>query len=184
MRTAAAAVLLTVLGAIAGAQDRGLPPPLPADFALARLAGTWYEVASYGDWAHRGCVRDTEFQYVVRSDREIQVTRRCTGHGGLEMQRVRLRMGAGSDPRWKARIGSGVSALWPWSRSDHRVVAIDPDYRWYAAGDDHHGRLSVLSRTASLDEASMARAIAAARAQGYDVGRLVAVPQGPPDLSR
>lgn len=160
------------------------PPPLPESFELSRLAGTWYEVASYGAWAHRRCTRDTVFDYVVRSTREIEARRRCGVAQQVEVRGGRIRIERTGDPRWRARWGSNAVAWWPESWADHWVVALDPGYQWYVVGDDDHARLSVLSRRIGLDDAALAQAIAAARAQGYDVDRLRRVPQNPAAFSR
>ena len=90
----------------------------------------------------------------------------------------RLRQAGRSGGRLKIRFAPGFFGWLPMSWSDHWVLAFDDEYRWYVVGDDHRDRLAILSRTVAPDEASMARAIAAARAQGYDVDRLVRIPQG------
>lgn len=76
------------------------------------------------------------------------------------------------------RFVPGVWGWFPAAWNDFWIVALGDRTRWFAVGDRHRKRLSVLSRTVSLDEASLAQAIARARAQGFAVDRLTSVPHG------
>lgn len=176
--------VLAVMAAAAALEAQRVEAPAPVDaFELADLRGEWHEVAAFGSWTQRRCMRDIVFTYVVKTTRELTLRRRCGTALGAE-EAVGVVRPSGSGGRLKVRFGSGLFSWLPTAWSDHWLLAADPEWRWCVIGDAQHQRLSVLSRTMAMDEAAMARAVAAARAQGFDVGRLVRIPQGPGSITR
>lgn len=184
MRAGAAAKLvgLVFAGALAvgtadaGAQAAAAPRPV-AGFPIASLAGEWFEVAASGSaWAHRRCQSGTRFRVTVTGPRRADVVRTCMTPTGVEMRRGR--MAAPSEGSGALR-GRFVSALFGWipgAWTDYWVLAAEPHRRWLLVGDRGRERLAVWSRTVALDEAALAAAIAAGRAQGYDSRQLRPVP--------
>lgn len=176
-RSAALLLLALVVARPASPQSTAWPTTVD-DVALEALAGDWHEVATYGSWSHRRCTSDTRFHWVVRDPRTVDVRSVCTTASGREVRTGRLRAAAGSDRgRLSVRFAPAFFVWVPAVWSDHWVLAVGGAQAWMVIGDRRRSRLSVLSRFASLDEASLARAIQQARAQGFDVDRLVVVPQ-------
>ena len=158
------------------AQSRPWPVAVEA-LDLATLAGDWYEVAAYGFGAHRRCVSDTRFEWVVRTSRTVDVTSHCSTVSGDQVRSGRIRAGSAmTQGRLTARFGSRILAWLPAVWDDHWILALGEHQQWMLVGDRDRRRMSVLSRWVALDEASLARAIGAARAQGFDVARLAPVP--------
>ncbi len=176
-------VLLLLIFAVVSTAD-AQPGPWPSvveDLVLEPLAGDWHEVAAYGRWPHAQCTADTRFHWQVRDAGTIDVRRACTTATGEEVRLGRLRAAdATARARLTARFAPAFFAWLPAVWTDHWVLATGNGKRWLLIGDRGRTRLSVLSRVAALDEASLARAIQQARGQGFDVDRLVSIPHRPP----
>lgn len=177
---AASAVVLVVM-VVAAARpvcaQPGTWPTAVEQLDLQALAGDWYEAASYGSWSHRRCLADTRFAWTVRDVRTLDVRSACTTATGEETRSGRLRAPESHVGRLAVRFAPAILTWLPAAWSDHWVIAVDTESNWVLVGDRRRERLSLLSRWASPDEASMARAIGIARAQGFDVDRLAKVLQ-------
>lgn len=143
-----------------------------ASVDLQRYAGMWYEIANYPMTFQRQCVGDTVAHYMPREDGRIEVLNRCATKGGDIDE---------ADGVATAVPGSGnakleVSFFWPF-KGDYWVIGLDPDYRWSVVGTPTRKYLWILSRTPSLPQAELDRALDAARAQGYDLQPLQYTPQ-------
>ncbi len=139
---------------------------------VSRLAGTWYEVASYGAWWQRGCARDATLSIVPRGRTEATLQSRCRGATG----RVTIRNGRLVAPpradHWRARFAPAFFSWLPAVWGDFWVIGHDEALRWFVVGERDHVRLSVFSRDLALDEGALAQAIGMARRAGFDVARL------------
>ena len=158
------AVALTVtLPAVA---DQAPVTSVPA-VDLTRYAGKWYEIAAFPMYFQRHCVGDTTAEYTLRPDGEVTVDNRCRTASASEHASGRA---------WAVE-GTGnaqlkVSFFWPF-RSDYWIIGLDEAYRWAVVGNPNRKYLWILSRTPQLPPAELERALAAARAQGYDTAGLV-----------
>lgn len=182
-----AAVIAATLVAAAGST-----PPLRAQPArpdvvprldLAALEGAWFEVASTGTWTLRRCDADTRHLLERRGARALRVVSTCTAGGRVERRRG-LIDGRHSDGRLSIRYAPIVLAWLPAAWADFWVLALAEADGWLLVGDRQRRALAIYSRTIAPAESALAQAMAAARAQGYDVGRLRRVPQlaGPGEL--
>jgi len=174
---AALLLLLMALGACA-AQTAGPPVQTVAAVDLQRYLGHWYEIArfpnSFQDGRGRRCVQTTA-TYGLRPDGQVSVENRCldAADGNRE---------TGASGRAYVVEGSNnarlrVTFFWPFY-GDYWVIGLDPDYRWAVVGAPGRDYLWILSRTPTMTAADRAAAEAAARAQGFDIGRLQETPQG------
>jgi apolipoprotein D and lipocalin family protein len=156
------ACLLPVAGITAELSEVRSVPTLD----LARYAGKWYEIAAFPMFFQRNCLGDTTAEYSLRADGEVTVDNRCRTESGTDRAVGRAWVPDGKD---SARLK--VSFFWPF-RSDYWVIGLDEDYRWAVVGNPNRKYLWILSRSPQLPEPELARAQAAARAQGYDLGAL------------
>lgn len=152
--------------------------PVAAGPELTGLSGTWYEVAGYGSWWQRRCVRDNTLVVVVRATAEADLRSRCRTASGVELRSGRLRASE-DDGRWKARFAPAFFSWLPAVWGDFWVVGHDPGWSWFVVGERDHQRLAVFSRTAALDESALAQAMGLARTAGFDPTRLVRVSHDP-----
>jgi len=171
-----AVLLIAVAAARPTFAQSGTWPLTVEDLTLSPLAGNWHEVAAFGSWSHRRCVADTRFHWTVRDSRTVDVRSACTTTGGQEVRAGRLRAPAATHRgRLAVRFAPAFLGWLPAAWSDHWVLAVGDGQAWLLIGDRRRSKLSILSRFAVLDEASLAQAIGHARLQGFDVDRLVAV---------
>ena len=164
-------LILTALSAAYAA-----PPPVQTvhEVDLKRYAGKWYEIASVPMVFQRDCVGDTTAEYTLNADGTISVNSRC-----------RARNGSISAASGTATVmpGSGNAKLevsYPQIVKGHYwIIGLDQEYRWAVIGEPQRKYLRILSRTAQLPEEELARALDAARAQGYTLEELRYTQQSP-----
>lgn len=173
---ALAAVLALVWTALVDAQTA--PPPIPIGIGVDMLAGDWFEAATSGSFALRRCLSDTRHHFARRSARTLEVHTACASDRGVEYRRGFLSTPKAGDGRFSLRYAPLVLSWAPAAWSDFWV--LDSAEGWLLVGDRRRRALAVLSRTVALDESSLAAAMAAARARGFDPGllRVVAHPSG------
>jgi apolipoprotein D and lipocalin family protein len=145
---------------------------------LSALNGSWYEIASYGSFWQRRCVRDRTLAVVSRSDNDADLRSRCRTLSGIEERAGRLQAN-GVDGRWRARFAPAAFGWVPAVWGDFWVLGHDRDLKWFVVGERDHQRLAVFSRSLALDESALAQAIGLARQAGFDPGRLVRVTHDP-----
>jgi len=164
--TAAALALgLAVLaGDLGGAHPAAMPP-------LARFDGRWFEIAGYGSWWQRRCLRDTTLEITAAAAAEATLRSRCRTAAGREVRDGRLKADS-EDGRWQARFAPRIFAWLPAVWGDFWILAHDDRLAWMVVGERSHQRLAIFARTPALDEAALAQATAAARRAGFDVDRL------------
>lgn len=170
------ALLLPLLLSLAACQSvppDGKPPvqAVPA-VDLQRYAGTWHEVARLPMPFQRQCIGDTTANYRLRDDGAVAVVNRCRTATGFDQAEGKATVVEGSR---NARLK--VQFFWPF-RADYWVIGLDADYRWAVVGDPQRKYLWILARTPQLPQAQLDAALAAARAQGYDLAPLIYAPQG------
>jgi apolipoprotein D and lipocalin family protein len=163
-------VALLLLGACASPIPDPPMATVPA-VDLLRYAGTWHEVArfpnSFQD-GRRECTATTA-TYALRADGRVGVTNRCRDANAGGAERVAEGVAYAVAGSGNARLR--VSFFWPFF-GDYWVIGLDPDYRWAVVGEPRRQFLWVLSRTPEMAPADEAAALAAARAQGFDLARL------------
>jgi apolipoprotein D and lipocalin family protein len=141
---------------------------------LSRYVGLWHEVARlpqrFQDSSSLRC-EETTAEYAALADGRISVRNSCVN--ALDPARPR-RVATG-----QAYVVEGsnntrlrVSFFWPFY-GDYWVLGLDPEYRWALVGSPSRRSLWLLSRTATLPPAEMERALAIARAEGFDLGPLI-----------
>lgn len=157
-------------------------PGLPTTVAavdVPRYLGTWYEMARlpvfFQDGPGLRCV-DVTAVYSPRPDGTIDVVNTCRNAeaGGA----IRSGTAVGSVVPGSGNARLRVAFFWPF-HGDYWVIGLDPEYRWAVVGAPSRRVLWVLSRTTTMADADYARAVDIARAQGFDVERLVRTEQSP-----
>jgi apolipoprotein D and lipocalin family protein len=69
-----------------------------------------------------------------------------------------------------------VQFLWPF-KAPFLVIDLSPDYRHTTIGYPDRSLIWIMSREPAMSEKDYAAALETARAQGYDISRIVKVPQ-------
>ncbi len=150
--------------------------PVP-EVDLARYAGRWYEVARFPNWFEKKCVAETTADYTLLPDGGIRVVNACrTADGRISRAEGRARM-AGGTSTLKVRFAPRWLSVLPFVWGDYWILDLTPDYRAALVGSPDRKYLWILARTPRLDDATYARLVSAAAAQGFEVARLVKSPE-------
>jgi apolipoprotein D and lipocalin family protein len=176
-RWATAAVAVAAAMTLQIATVRGQTPPairtVPA-VDLSRYVGDWFEIARYPNRFQRQCVGDVRARYERGPDGRIDVVNRCrTADGETEARGVARIVDEKAFTRLKVRFAPAWLSVIPAVWGDYWIIGLAPDYSWAVVGEPGRDYLWILARAPQLDDASMTAARAAARANGYDVERLV-----------
>jgi apolipoprotein D and lipocalin family protein len=142
---------------------------------LDRYAGDWFEVARYPNRFQRECAGDVRASYARRADGRIDVVNRCARADGstIEARGIARIADVQTRARLKVRFAPEVLSFLPFVWGDYWIIGLGDDYTWAVVGSPDRKYLWVLARTPRLDAAAFERAVAAARANGFDTGLLM-----------
>jgi apolipoprotein D and lipocalin family protein len=157
-------LLLAAVAVLAGCRADGPPLATVPRVDLDRYLGTWYEIARYDAPFQEGCTATTA-TYSLRDDGLIRVENRCrVDHpdGPLREAEGKARI---VDEATRAKLK--VTFFWPfWA--DYWVIGLDPGYQWAVVGEPGRTYLWILSRTATLPEATLDEILRLVADRGYD----------------
>ena len=142
---------------------------------LDRYLGEWFEIARLPNRFQRECAGDVRARYARRDDGRIDVVNSCRlANGERKDARGIARV---VDPRTAAKLEVRFAPAWlsflPFVWGDYWIIGLADDYAWAVVGTPDREYLWILSRTPDLPEPAFASALAIARANGFDVTRLM-----------
>lgn len=144
---------------------------------LERFAGAWYVIESIGLGAEEGAHDEVE-TYTLREDGRIDIalTFRQAAFDGPAKSIPQL--GWVHDPEtnseWRVR------PFWPLSLA-YLIIDLDEDYAWTVVGHPSKRWVWIMAREPALDDDVRAGIRERLASVGYDVQRLVTIPQRPLD---
>ncbi|WP_421988945.1 lipocalin family protein [Roseococcus sp.] len=164
---------LLMLGACATTPTPQTPQTVPS-VDIARYSGRWHEVARFPqrfqDSSSLRCEEVTA-DYQQAQGGGITVLNECVN--ALDPARARRSVrGEAYAVEGSNNARLRVSFFWPFY-ADYWVLGLDLDYQWAVVGTPNREYLWILSRTPSLAAPKMEQALAIARAQGFDLSRLI-----------
>jgi len=166
-------VALLMFSVAVAAAAKAPPLGVVEEVDLDRYLGTWFEIASYPAWFAKNCTGVTA-EYSVRERGGISVVNRCHKgalDGPLKEARGRAKV---VDPVSHAKLK--VSFFGPfWG--NYWILELDPDYRWVVVGEPKRKYLWILSRTPTLDQATLDGILSRLPEKGYSSDRLQWTPQ-------
>lgn len=179
----AAAGMLMLLAALVVRAEKKEKEPLrvvpSVDFA--RYAGRWYEVARLPNRFEEKCAGDVTAEYTLVKAGRIKVVNRCRKQNG-ELTNAegtaRLKDKRGPNSRLKVRFAPSFLSFLPFVWGDYQVIELAPDYSHALVGSPDRKYLWVLSRTPRMDEGAYRRLVESARAEGFDVSRMIRTRHG------
>jgi apolipoprotein D and lipocalin family protein len=179
----AAAGLMLLFAALLVKAERKEKEPLRVvpSVDLPRYAGLWYEVARLPNRFEEKCAGDVTAEYTPEGAGRLKVVNRCRKRDGRMTEaagEAKLADKNGPNSRLKVRFAPAFLSLLPLVWGDYQIIELAPDYTHAVVGDPSRKYLWLLSRTPQLDEATYQRLAEAARAQGFDVTRLIRTKQG------
>ena len=141
---------------------------------IDRYLGDWYELARFPNRFQRACLGDVQARYALRADQRLDVLNRCrTADGGIEARGVARIVDARSSARLKVRFAPAALSFLPFVWGDYWILGLADDYSWAVVGSPDRNYLWILARTPTLSGEAFTDAMAVARRNGFDVGRLI-----------
>ena len=142
---------------------------------LDRYLGDWFEVARFPAWFQRRCAGDVRASYAKRPDGRIDVINRCRAEAGdvIEARGVARVVDPRTSAKLKVRFAPAALSFLPFVWGDYWILGLAGDYSWAVVGSPDRHYLWILARTPALDAEGFASALAVARANGFDVERLM-----------
>jgi apolipoprotein D and lipocalin family protein len=145
---------------------------------LTRYVGEWFEIARLPNRFQRTCTGDVLARYASRPDGRLDVVNQCrTVDGPIQAQGVARIVDTRTSAKLKVRFAPAMLSFIPWVWGDYWILGLADDYAWAVVGSPDRAYLWILSRTPTLSAAQWAAATAVARANGFDVERLVMTAQ-------
>jgi apolipoprotein D and lipocalin family protein len=168
-------LLLAVL--MMGSVQGQVPGPVQTVSAvdLDRYVGDWYEIARFPAWFQEKCIADVMATYAKRPDGRLDVVNRCReATGRINVARgVAKVVDTKTFSKLKVRFAPGALSFLPFVWGDYWIIGLADDYSWVVVGSPNRKYLWILARAPGLTGDPYASALAAARTNGFDIGRLV-----------
>ena len=178
---AAGLLLLTAALMVKAERKEKEPLRVVPSVDLPRYAGLWYEVARLPNRFEEKCAGDVTAEYTLQGADRLKVVNRCRKKDGNRTEAVGEAKPAdkdGPNSRLKVRFAPGFLSFLPFVWGDYQIIELAPDYTYAAVGSPDRKYLWLLSRTPQMDEATYQRLAEAARAQGFDVSKLIRTKHG------
>ena len=167
---AAAVTLQTTAAAVQTARPVGTVPFVDLD----RYVGDWFEIARLPNRFQRECVGDVRASYARRADGRLDVVNQCrTDDGRIQARGIARVVDDRTFARLKVRFAPAWLAFLPFVWGDYWIIGLAEDYSWAVVGSPDREYLWILARTPRLDDESAAAALGGARANGFDLERLI-----------
>jgi apolipoprotein D and lipocalin family protein len=145
-----------------------------ASLDLDRYLGTWFEICRLPLKWEDADASDITATYRLGPDGKVRVENRCIGKDGKPDRAIGVAV-----PQDATNAKLKVSFLpeylrWiPFTEGDYWVLAIAPDYSVALVGTPDRKHLWLLARSAALPADVVDDYLAVARAQGFDLDRLI-----------
>ena len=170
------AIALCFLGCLSsqGVGPNAAKPLEPVPYVdLERFAGAWFVIESIGLEAEAGAHDEVEtYTLLDNGEIDIALTFRADSFDGPE-ESIPQR-GWVHDPETNAEWR--IRPVWPLSLS-YLIIDLDPDYGWTVVGHPSKRWVWIMARTPRLDADVLGGIRDRLTDVGYDVGKLVAIPQ-------
>jgi apolipoprotein D and lipocalin family protein len=173
-----AAALLAPALALLGACQSTRPVPLPpvASVDLPRFMGDWYVIANIPTFIERGAHNAVE-RYDLAPDGSITTTftfRADAFDGKRKQYHPRGFILDSSNALW------GMRFIWP-IKADYRITYLNADYTQTVISRLERDYVWIMARTPEIPAADYERLLALVAQQGYDVSKVLRVPQRWPE---
>jgi apolipoprotein D and lipocalin family protein len=161
--------------ALGGCSSMPKQPPLrTVDYVdLNRFMGDWHVIATIPWFVEKNNLGTMDI-YKLRPDGKIDI-RYAFHKKSLEAPRQEMRATA-TVVNTKTNAQWAVQFLWPF-KAPFLVIDLSPDYRHTTIGYPDRSLIWIMSRDPVMSEKDYTTALERAHSQGYDISRIVKVPQ-------
>ena len=169
-----ATLVLTTAGALTGQERVEAVRAIPS-LDLERYTGRWHEVARFPNRFQARCASNVTATYELLPDGAIRVVNACLTASGDSVRaegRARKADQGGPASRLKVRFAPAILSFLPAVWADYWVLDLPDDFRAALVGTPDRRYLWILSREPELDQATYARLLGTAAAQGFDTARV------------
>lgn len=168
-------------------------PPLEtvASVDINRYTGRWYQIAFYPNRFQQQCTGNVTADYRLLYYGRIEVINQCATASGTDkvvgearLQQPRfLGIPLGkpfSTARLEVRFAPAIISWFPGVWAPYWVIQLADDYRYAVVSEPTREYLWILARTPTLTAQDYAAIKTRLQAQGFDVSKLVELPQSAP----
>jgi len=173
IRTLLAAVGAAVVAACSTTVPRA-PVTVVPQVDLKRFMGDWYVIANIPTFPEKGAHNAVE-RYTLDPDGSIAVNFSFNADafdGPLKTYTPRGFVLDSTNALW------GMRFVWP-IKADYRISYVASDYSLTVIGREARDHVWIMARTPTIPEAEYQRMVSFVMREGYDVSKLVRVPQRP-----
>jgi apolipoprotein D and lipocalin family protein len=170
----AAFATLGLVALTLGAACSQQPLPVATDVDLARFQGQWFEIAKLPRATQLDCVGTTAF-YQLQSDGHMVVTNQCRVGDFSGITRKISASAIVPDPAVPAKLSVDFGGFY----GDYWILEVDSNYSYAVVGHPTRQYLWILSRTNTMDAATLTTLLDHATKNGFDVSRLEYTAQSP-----
>lgn len=169
------ALLALSLLALVGCSHMPKHPPLRTvdHVDLNRFMGDWYVIGTIPWFVEKNNVGTMDI-YNLRPDGKIDI-RYAFHKKSLDAPRQEMKATA-SVINSKTNAEWAVQFLWPF-KAPFLIIDLTPDYKTTTIGYPDRSLIWIMSREPVMSENDYTAALEKARSQGYDIARIVKVPQ-------
>ena len=139
---------------------------------LNRYMGTWYEIAKFPKRFEKGLVGVTATYTMMPGGKVRFVNAGYKENFSGKFVQAQARAWAVDESQSKLK----VMFFWPF-RDDYWIIGLGKNYEYALVGDPERESLWILSRTPVLDPAVYDEVLLKAKRQGFDISRLIKMPQ-------
>lgn len=150
---------------------------LYAEFSTTAYQGRWYEVARFENPFQQKCAKNVQAHYRLLHNEKIEVINTCENKNGtMDSVKGVARAQSQQDP---SKLEVSFFSVFGWRPiwGDYWVIYWDSSYAWSVVGDKKSRYGWLLSRTPTLDEATVNRAKSIFAHHGYDSKKLIMTTQ-------
>ena len=146
---------------------------------LKRYAGKWYEIAKYPNKFQKQCVANTTAHYSLKDNGRIEVRNECL----LKDGKTEVVIGEAkiddkkANSKLKVRFAPGSLSWLPFVWANYWIIDLDKDYEYVAIGEPKRNYFWILSRKATLDDATYQNILRRAEGMGFNPAKLEKSPQ-------
>jgi len=149
-----------------GCSNHYAPLSTVKEVDINRYLGTWYEITRYEHYFERGCV-DVSATYSLNADNAIDVLNKCELEDGTKKEANGVAYATdGSFSKLR------VSFFRPFY-GDYHILLLDKNYRYAVIGEPSREYFWILSRTKTLDDATLSMILHKMPSLGYDAKKLI-----------